>query len=290
MSAGRKVFWRFLEPTSKLASARTLDPRTCSSTLTQEFHLGSETPETELDKIVAATNRAEQRLEGEAEIGLRVGKVLNRFKLAKHFELSITDTHFSCQRKSHTIETDAQLDGLYVIRTSVSAKKLSATAVVQVYKNLSRVEQAFRCLKTADLKNRPIFHHLEPRVRAHVFICFLAYYVEWHMRQRLAPMLFEEGDPEAAQQLQVSIVDPAKRSKSARKKAGSKQTPGGDQTVNLWTVDGDFIATLNGHTDGINGLDFSPDGQFIVSASDDRRLILWDLIQVLNFDQMLAYG
>ena len=199
--------------------------------------------ETELDKIVAATGRAKQRLEGEAEIGLRVGKVLNRFKVAKHFELSITDTHFSYQRKPHTIEADAQLDGLYVMRTSVSAKKLSATAVVQVYKNLSRVEQAFRCLKTADLKIRPIFHHLEPRVRAHVFICFLAYYVEWHMRQRLAPMLFEEDDPEAAQQLRVSIVDSAKRSKSARKKAGSKQTPQGEPVHSFQSLLSD-LATI----------------------------------------------
>ncbi len=184
--------------------------------------------ETELDKIVVATRRSKQRLEGEAEIGLRVGKVLNRFKVAKHFELSITDTHFSYQRQAHSIEADAQLDGLYVIRTSVSGQKMTATAVVQAYKNLARVEQAFRCFKTTDLKIRPIFHHLEARVRAHVFICFLAYYVEWHMRQMLAPMLFEEDDPSEAQQLRASVVEPAKRSHSARKKAGSKQTPFGD--------------------------------------------------------------
>ena len=184
--------------------------------------------ETELDKIVVATERSKQRLKGKAEIGLRVGKVLNRFKVAKYFELSITDTHFSYQRQSHRIEADAQLDGLYVIRTSVSGQKLAATAVVQTYKSLSRVEQAFRCLKTTDLKIRPIFHHLEARVRAHVFICFLAYYVEWHMRQRLAPILFEEDDPSEAQQLRASVVEPAKRSHSARNSAGSKQTSQGD--------------------------------------------------------------
>ena len=107
-------------------------------------------------------------------------------------------------------------------------QKLAATAVVQTYKSLSRVEQAFRCLKTTDLKIRPIFHHLEARVRAHVFICFLAYYVEWHMRQRLAPILFEEDDPDEAQQLRASVVEPAKRSHSARNSAGSKQTSQGD--------------------------------------------------------------
>jgi transposase len=184
--------------------------------------------EAELDQIVVATTRSRQRLEGKAEIGLRVGKVLNRFKVAKHFELTITDDHFSYQRKSDTMAADAQLDGLYVIRTSVSGEKLSATEVVETYKSLSLVEQAFRCIKMTDLKIRPIFHHLEARVRAHVFICFLAYYVEWHMRQKLAPILFEEDDPVGAQQLRASIVDRAQRSQSARKKAGSKHTPQGE--------------------------------------------------------------
>jgi transposase len=199
--------------------------------------------QTELDKIVVAHGRSKQRLEGKAEIGLRVGKVLNRFQVAKHFELSISDTHFSYQRKSHTIEADAQLDGLYVIRTSVSSQKLAATVVVQTYKNLSRVEQAFRCIKTTDLKIRPTFHHVEDRVRAHVFICFLAYYVEWHMRQRLAPILFEEDDPDEAQQLRASIVEPAKRSNSARKKAGSKQTLQGEPVHSFQSLLSD-LATI----------------------------------------------
>ena len=199
--------------------------------------------EAELNKVVVATSRSKQRLAGKAEIGLRAGQVLNRFKVAKHFELSITDTHLSYQRQSHTIEADAQLDGLYVIRTSVSAKTLTAPEVVQTYKTLSLVEQAFRCIKMSDLKIRPIFHHLEARVRAHVFICFLAYYVEWHMRQRLAPMLFEEDDPQQAQQLRQSIVAPAQRSKSARKKAGSKQTPQGQPVHSFQSLLSD-LATI----------------------------------------------
>jgi hypothetical protein len=115
--------------------------------------------------------------------------------------------------------------------------------VVQTYKNLSRVEQAFRCIKTTDLKIRPIFHHVEDRVRAHVFICFLAYYVEWHMRQRLAPILFEEDDPDEAQQLRASIVEPAKRSNSARKKAGSKQTLQGEPVHSFQSLLSD-LATI----------------------------------------------
>ena len=184
--------------------------------------------ETELDKIVVATTRTKQPLEGQAEIGLRVGKVLNRFKVAKHFELTITDHQFSYQRNAESIATDTQLDGLYVIRTSVSAEFLSATEVVKTYKSLSLVEQAFRCIKMSDLKIRPIFHRLEHRVRAHVFLCFLAYYVEWHMRQKLPPILFEEDDPIGAQQQRTSIVDRAQRSKSARKKITTKRTPLGE--------------------------------------------------------------
>ena len=203
--------------------------------------------ETELDKIVVATARSKQRLQGKAEIGLRVGKVLNRFKVAKYFELRITDSHFSYQRQSDKIEADAQLDGLYVIRTSVSSQKLTATEVVQTYKSLSRVEQAFRCLKTTDLKIRPIFHYLEERVRAHVFICFLAYYVEWHMRQKLAPILFEEDDPDQAQQLRASVVEPAKRSHSARKKAGSKQNAQGEPVHSFQSLLSD-LSTITRNT------------------------------------------
>lgn len=184
--------------------------------------------ETELDKIVVATTRSQQRLTGQADIGVRVGKVLHRFKVAKHFELTITDPQFNYQRNPDTIVADTQLDGLYVIRTSVSAALLSAPEVVQTDKSLSLVEPAFRCIKMSDLKLRPIFHRLETRVQAHVLICFLAYYVEWHMRQKLAPMLFEEDEPVGAQQLRASIVERAQRSESARQKAARKHTPQGE--------------------------------------------------------------
>lgn len=184
--------------------------------------------EAELDKIVAATTRPKHPLQGQAEIGLRVGKVLPRFKVAKHFELTITDHQFSYQRKAESIAADTQLDGIYVIRTSVGAAVLSATEVVKTYKSLSLVEQAFRCIKMSDLKIRPIFHRLESRVRAHVFLCFLAYYVEWHMRQKLAPILFDEDDPVGAQQQRQSIVESAQRSPSTRHKLGTKRTPLGE--------------------------------------------------------------
>ena len=119
------------------------------------------------------------------------------------------------------------MDGIYIIRTSVAAEKLSATEVVRAYKSLSQVEQAFRCYKSIDLRVRPIFHHLVDRVKAHIFLCMLAYYVEWHMRQALAPLLFDEDDPIAAESLRRSVVAPAQRSDSTVLKAQTKQTVDG---------------------------------------------------------------
>ena len=148
--------------------------------------------ERELDQIVAATKKEKRPLVGAGEIGVKVGKVLNRFKVAKHFHISISERSFSYQRNIESIKTEANLDGLYVIRTSVKEDKLDARETVQAYKSLSRVERAFRSMKTVDLKIRPIYHHLEKRVKAHIFLCLLAYYVEWHMRQYLGPLLFDE--------------------------------------------------------------------------------------------------
>lgn len=183
--------------------------------------------ETALDKVVKATQRAHKPLQGQDNIGLRVGKVINRFKMAKHFQLTITETAFRYQRDDPAIQTEARLDGIYVIRTSVPATTLAAPEVVKTYKSLAQVESAFRCLKAFDLNIRPIFHRLEERVRAHVFLCFLAYYVEWHMRVSLAPILFAEDDPEQAQALRTSVVQPAQRSESAKQKAGRRQTLSG---------------------------------------------------------------
>lgn len=183
--------------------------------------------EKELDKIVAATKRARRPLRGQDKIGIRVGKVINRHKIGKHFECTITDESFSYQRNTQKITAEAALDGLYVIRTSVPEETFSAEEAVSVYKGLSRVEQAFRSLKSVDLKIRPIYHWLEDRVRAHVFLCMLAYYVEWHMRKKLAPILFDDEDREEAEALRESVVAPAKKSPKATQKARTKQTADG---------------------------------------------------------------
>ena len=130
----------------------------------------------------------------EAEIGLKVGRVLNRYKMAKHFTVQIADGRFEWSRNLEAIRREEQLDGLYVIRTSEPEPQLSAPNAVRHYKSLSQVEQAFRCLKGIDLRVRPIHHRTEDHVRAHIFLCFLAYYVEWHMREALAPLLFVDED------------------------------------------------------------------------------------------------
>ena len=183
--------------------------------------------EKELDKVAAATRRPNRPLRGEAAIGQRVGRVLGRFKMAKHFETTVTATTFEYARDEARIAREARLDGIYVIRTSVPADTLGADDAVRAYKRLARVERAFRCLKTVDLRVRPIHHRLGERVRAHLFLCVLAYYVEWHMRRAWAPLLFAEDDPAQADARRGSPVRPAKPSDSARAKAASRRTAHG---------------------------------------------------------------
>jgi hypothetical protein len=147
--------------------------------------------------------------------------------MAKHFKLDFAEDSFEFSRDQHNIDREAALDGIYVIRTSVPARELAADRVVASYKQLAHVERAFRSLKTIDLKIRPIFHYTADRVRAHVFLCMLAYYVEWHMREALATVLFDEDDYEAAARERDSIVAPAKPSPSAAAKARTKRTADG---------------------------------------------------------------
>ena len=154
--------------------------------------------------------------------------------MAKHFELDITEESFAYRRNAESIAAEATLDGLYVIRTSLPAEEMGAEATVRTYKGLSVVEQAFRSYKTVDLKVRPIYHWSNDRVRAHVFLCLLACYVEWHMRRRLAPLLFDDQDPAGAPQ--SSVVAPAEVSRAARQKARSKRTADGQPVRSFRTL------------------------------------------------------
>ena len=178
--------------------------------------------EADLAKIAAATQRVRNPLRGEQAIALRVGRVIERFHMGKHIELSIADNAFTWQRRHDVIAQEAALDGLYVIRTSVSAQQLDAAAAVAAYKSLSNVERAFRSMKTVDLHVRPVFHYNAQRVRAHVFLCMLAYYVQWHMRERLKPMLFDDEYLDEASASRASPVVKAVRSEHAKAKDASK--------------------------------------------------------------------
>jgi transposase len=199
--------------------------------------------EKQLEKIAVATKRARRPLRGKQNIGIRAGKILNRYKMGKHFQLTIEEDSFQYKRKTANIEREQSLDGIYVIRTSVDKEALSSEQVVASYKSLSGVERAFRSLKTVDLHVRPIHHRLPDRVRAHILLCMLAYYVEWHMRQLLAPVLFDDHDKPAAQAARASIVAPAQRSAAAKCKAATRKTADGAPLHSFQTLLGD-LATI----------------------------------------------
>jgi len=169
------------------------------------------------EKLLApiAARVAAGRLAGAAEIGKKAGEVLNKYKMAKHFEVTITDDSLAIERKQAQIDEEARLDGIYVIRTPVPAQDLDSAGVVTAYKNLKHVERDFRHIKSDDLDLRPVFHRLEHRVKGHVLICMLAAYLTWHLRQAWAPLTYTDEEPPA----QPSPVTPAKRSASAEAKA-----------------------------------------------------------------------
>ncbi len=179
--------------------------------------------ERKLEKVASAIASKRSRCRGKDKIGIRVGKVIGRFKMEKHFQIEIGEASLSFERDQAGIEAEAALDGLYVIRTSVSAGELGTEDVVRTYKSLAQVERAFRTLKSVDLQVRPIRHHLSDRVRAHVFLCMLAYYIRWHMERAWAPLLFRDEDKPIAN----DPVLPARRSQAAMRKVRSQHHPDG---------------------------------------------------------------
>jgi hypothetical protein len=203
--------------------------------------------EQDLKNIQKRIVRKRNPLRGADEIGLAVGKVIGRRKVAKHFDLTITDDQLSFTRDHAAIAKEAALDGFYVLRTNVPAEAINTADTVRAYKSLARVERAFRCLKTTDLDIRPIYHWVSPRVRAHVFLCMLAYYLEWHMRQALAPMLFDDHDRAAGEALRSSPVVKAEPSPAAKRKANKKHTDDGLPVHSFRTLLAD-LATLTRNT------------------------------------------
>ena len=191
-----------------------------------------EATQKELDKVRARVQSG--RLEGKDNIGVRVGRVLNKYKVGKHFALEISEKGFEFGLKDEQIAAEAALDGIYVIRTSLPKKQMSAANTVRSYKALAQVERAFRSLKTVDLKVRPIHHRLEERVRAHIFLCMLAYYVEWHLQQVWRELLF--ADEDQAAKAHRDPVAPAERSAAALQKAASHTLADGTPAHSLRTL------------------------------------------------------
>jgi hypothetical protein len=186
-----------------------------------------------LSRIAMATRRKRRPLRGKAEIGLEVGKVIDKHKMAKHFEITITEDSFTYRRRQQAIAAEARLDGLYVIRSNLPKQAMSAEDLVASYKSLAQVERAFRSLKSVDLQIRPVYHWLAPRVRAHLFLCMLAYHVEWHMRERLKPILYADHDKTAAEAERSSIVAPLEPSPAAKRKGSRHRTDKGTPLTSL---------------------------------------------------------
>jgi transposase len=200
--------------------------------------------ERELTRVQEQVCRKNARLKSAAEIGMAVGAILNRKKMAKHFDVKVADGYLSSQRRIEQIEEEARLDGIYVIRTSVPAEHLDAAETIQAYKDLSRVERAFRSLKTVDLEIRPIRHWTAQRVRAHVFLCVLAYHVEWLLREALAPLLFHDTELAAARAERTSPVAKTEPSEAAKAKKATKRSADGHPVMSF----ADLIAHLGTFT------------------------------------------
>ena len=186
----------------------------------------------ELEKVRGMVARG--RLKGKEKIGVRVGRVVNKYKMAKHIHLDIEEDSFDYRVLEESVKAEAAMDGLYVIRTSLSEDRMEAEDAVRHYKELSKVERAFRSLKSIDLSVRPIYHHLEKRVRSHIFLCMLAYYVEWHMKEAWRELLFSDEDQQA--QKTRDPVAPAKRSAAAQKKVHSKRLEDGTAVHSFRTL------------------------------------------------------
>lgn len=219
------------------------------------------------------------KLVGKDKIGVAVGKVVNQYKVAKHFELTIADGAFGFARIAENIAAEAALDGLYIIRTSVAASRMDAPSCVRAYKSLSQVERAFRSIKTMDLKVRPIHHHLEGRVRAHIFLCMLAYYVEWHLRQAWRALMFADED-QAAKRTRNPVA-PASRSAAALKKAQSHTLEDGTPTHSFQSLMAELAAVVQNTCRAPNSAPDSPTFQITTTPNNTQKRAL-DLIAQIN--------
>jgi Transposase DDE domain len=219
------------------------------------------------------------RLTGKDRIGLAIGKVINRHKMAKHILLDIADDSFTFSRDKKKIEAEATLDGVYIIRTSLDADRMSAPDCVRTYKNLAKVERAFRTMKSVDLRIRPIHHRLPDRVRAHIFLCTLAYYVEWHMLQAWAPLLFTDEDQDA--KAVRDPVAPARRSEKALKKVQTRKLEDGSPTHSFSTLLAE-LATITRNTCRAPGAGTNPPAFHVVTTPNNKQAHALELINAIT--------
>jgi transposase len=232
--------------------------------------------QTNLEKIKVRVDAG--KLMGKDKIGVAVGKVVNQYKVAKHFELVITDRSFTFTRLADNIAAEAALDGLYVIRTSVTAQRMDAATCVRTYKSLAQVERAFRSIKTMDLKVRPIHHHLEGRVRAHIFLCMLAYYVEWHMRQAWAELMF--ADEDQAAKLTRDPAAPARRSDAAMKKVLSRTLEDGSPVHSYQTLLKELETIVRNTCRTPSSAGHAPSFEITTTPSDKQKRALELIAQI----------
>jgi transposase len=211
------------------------------------------------------------RLRGRVEIGLRVGRVVNKYKVAKHFALTITDTAFAFAIREAQVATEARLDGIYLIRTNVPDTQMSADEAVRNYKALSQVERAFRSMKTIDLHVRPIHHRVADRVRSHIFLCMLAYYVEWHMREAWRPLLF--ADEDQAAKARRDPVAPARRSDGAETKAATHRLANGTTVHSFRTLLEDLSSIVR-NTCRTRGENDAPTFAVVTTPTPEQRRAL----------------
>lgn len=223
--------------------------------------------ETKLTAIAAQVARRKRKLLSKDQIGVKLGRVIDRYKMAKHFEWTIEDGQFRWHRREACIRAEAELDGIYVIRTSEPKERLSAEDAVRDYKSLAQVERAFRCMKGNDLRVRPIYHHTEDHVRAHIFLCLLAYYVEWHLRAAWAPLLFQDEELPQARRTRDAVA-PAQSSAKAKNKKADRQTPDGLPVQSFDSL----LMHLASRTRNLCRLSSQPSGAHLTQITEPTRL------------------
>jgi transposase len=223
--------------------------------------------ETKLTAIAAEVAKRKRKIFSKDQIGVKLGRVIDRYKMAKHFEWTIEEGQFHWHRREESIRTEAEMDGIYVVRTSEPKERLSAEDTVRGYKSLAQVERVFRCMKGNDLRVRPIYHHTEDHVRAHIFLCLLAYYVEWHLRAAWAPLLFQDEELPSARQTRDAVA-PAQSSAKAKSKKVDRQTSDGLPIQSFDTL----LAHLASRTRNLCRLSSQPSGAGLTQVTEPTPL------------------